>query len=84
MEEKEMTLEQIEAHIQNAKMEQFEVGSSTAASEALAPVAVLQKVCGVYKAIRPILAVIVNFPLIPESIKKAIRTFMGVMDGLCP
>lgn len=81
--EKEWSLEQIEAHLQNADIDQFqEYGEAGAA--AVNPAALLSRVCGAYRAIKPILRVILNFPLIPSSIKNAIRTFMSILDTLCP
>ena len=82
-----MTLEQIEAHIEKANLGQFaqpQGATRGADAKSIDLAAQLQRVCGIYRGIRPILQVIVNFPLIPESIKKAIRTFMSVMDGICP
>ena len=81
--EQPMTLEQIEAHVQEANLDQYaETQGATRAGIDLG--AQIQRVCGVYRGVRPVLQVIVNFPLIPESIKKAVRTFMTVMDGICP
>ncbi len=81
--EQPMTLEQLEAHLKKANLDQF-VQPQGAKGAAIDLGAQLQRICGIYRGIRPILQVIVNFPLIPESIKKAIRTFMSVMDGICP
>lgn len=78
-----MTLEQIEAHIQSANLQQFEAKQQPGAqAEGLADQ--LKKVCSVYKAIRPVLKAVISFPLIPGSIKNAIRTFMSVLDTICP
>ena len=82
-----MTLEQIEAHLKSANIEQY---ASQGEAKGVAPAAsldlgaTLKKICGVYRGIRPILVVVVNFPLIPASVKNAIRTFMSVMDPICP
>ena len=78
--EPQMTLEQIEAHIKSANLDQF--NQPQAQTQDLA--AQLKKVCTVYKAIKPVLQVLVNFPLIPASIKNAIKTFMSVMNTICP
>lgn len=84
--EQQMTLEQIEAHIKQANIGQYDQAMQMHVSgkAALQPAAVLTNVCGVYKAIKPVLTVIVNFPLLPGAIKTAIRTFMSVMNSLCP
>lgn len=88
-EEKQMTLEQIEAHLKAANIEQYDKpqaqpGTAAAPAPALDLSAQLKRICAVYKAIKPILTVVLNFPLIPASIKNAIRTFMNVMNGICP
>jgi hypothetical protein len=75
-----MTLEQIEAHIQSANLEQFnqpQAGTADISGQ-------LKKVCTVYRSIRPVLNAVVNFPLIPGSIKAALKTFMTVLDPTCP
>lgn len=76
----QMTLEQIEAHIKSANLEQFNQPHAQAQDLG----AQLQKVCKVYKAIKPILQAVVSFPLIPGSIKNAIKTFLSVMNTICP
>ncbi|MBC7686995.1 MAG: hypothetical protein H7211_02325 [Aquabacterium sp.] len=85
--ELQMTLEQIEAHLKAANLEQYDKpqgqpGGAAAPQQDLA--AILKRICAVYKAIKPILTVVVNFPLIPASIKNAIKTFMNVMNSICP
>ncbi|MEO6733764.1 MAG: hypothetical protein ABIN01_21250 [Ferruginibacter sp.] len=87
--EKQMTLEQIEAHIKAANFEQYDkpqahAGTAAAPAAALDLGAQLKRICAVYKGIKPILTVVVNFPLIPTSIKNAIKTFMSVMNSICP
>jgi len=83
--EKQMTLEQIEAHIKAANLEQYEhQPAHAAAAPQLDLAGQLKRICSVYKAIKPILQVVVNFPLIPSSIKNAIKTFMNVMNTICP
>lgn len=86
--EPEITLEQIEDHIKKANLEQYDDSRRTegmAAAGAQQDLAgQLQKVCGIYRGIRPVLKVLLNFPLIPGSIKKALKTFVNVMDSICP
>lgn len=85
--EKQLTFEEIDAHINAANLADFEAGGQkqfTAMDVNTNPGGVLQKVCGIYKVIRPILAAIVLIPLIPAGWKAAIKTFMGLMDTLCP
>ena len=78
--EQQMTLEQIEAHIKSSNLEQF--NQPQAQTQDLS--AKLKKACNVYKGIKPILQVLVAFPLIPASIKNALKTFVSVMDTICP
>ena len=82
-EEQNMTLEQIEAHIQSSNMEQFNQQQQPGA-QAQDITAQLQRVCGAYRAIRPILNAVLGFPLIPGSIKTPLRTFMSVLNAICP
>ncbi len=87
VQEPQMTFEQIEAHIKKANLDQYDKPKPKAAAAAGAQHALtdqLQKICGVYKGIRPILQAVVHFPLVPSSIKKALKTFMKVMDSICP
>ena len=83
---RELTFEAIDAHIRRANLASFEPGGEhhvTAEMVAVAPGTVLEKVCKIYHVIRPILAALLLFP-IPASWKAAIRTFMALMDKLCP
>jgi hypothetical protein len=83
--DQQMTFEQIESHIKSANLEQYnkpQAEGMVGAQQDLA--GQLQKVCGIYRGIRPILQAIVNFPLVPASIRNAIKTFMSVMDTICP
>ena len=83
----ELSFEQIDAHIKKADLSKYEVGGThhfTAADVTAQPGGVLQKLCGIYHVIRPILTAISVFPLIPASWKAAIKTFMSLMDSICP
>lgn len=44
----------------------------------------IEQICKYYKLIKPILNVILNLPLIPDKIKKPIKTFMSILDNFCP
>lgn len=80
-----MTLEQIEAHIKAANLEQYDKPAAHAAAAPQQDLAsTLKRICAVYKAIKPILQVVANFPLLPASIKNAIKSFMNVMNSICP
>lgn len=80
--EQQMTLEQIEAHLQSSNLEQFNEQQPGAQAQDIT--SQLQRICGAYRAIRPILNAVLNFPLIPASIKNALRAFMSVMNMICP
>ena len=42
------------------------------------------QICKIYQVIRPILQVVANLPFIPENWKKAISTFISILDRFCP
>lgn len=44
----------------------------------------MEQVWKYYNIVKPILRLVLNIPLIPEKIKKPIRDFMDVLDGLNP
>lgn len=79
------TLEQVEAHLQKANLDQFNQPRAAAVASTQENIGdILEKVCGVYRGIKPILDILKNFPFIPASIKKALTTFMSVLDSICP
>jgi hypothetical protein len=80
------TFEEVDKHIQSADLSAFQPGGRhhVAAAAAANPAAVIPNVCGIYKVVRPILALIANLPLIPQKWKDAIKAFMQVLDALCP
>ena len=80
-----MTLEQIEAHIKKANLDQYlkPTAKRTAATRQ-DTAGTLKNICGIYRGISPILAVIIKIPLIPNSIRGAIKKFMKAMDVICP
>ena len=81
-----MTFEQIDAHIKSANLSDFQPGGAkhfNAAAVASQPGTVMQKICAIYKVVRPILVVISNFPLIPAAWKAAVKTFIELMDSIC-
>ena len=85
MAQEQLTFEQIEAHIKSANLEQYDNPKAAVVAGAPRDLAgELQKICGIYKGIRPILQAVSTFPLIPASIKNAIKAFMKVMDAICP
>lgn len=85
--EKEMSFEEINAQIESIDLSEYEEGGKNyvAVADVRADASgVLSKICGLYKKIRPILVGISKFPLLPASWKGAIKTFIGLMDTLCP
>ncbi|WP_300661836.1 hypothetical protein [Fluviicola sp.] len=83
----EKSFEKVNADLEKIDLSAYEEGGAyafTAADINNAPGDVLQKVCKIYRVVRPAFSVIVSLPFIPEKIKSAIRTFMGALDMLCP
>lgn len=79
-----MTIEQIEAHLQAANLEQFNKPEMEGVEGAQMDMqGKLQQICGIYKGIKPILQAVMNFPLVPASIKTALRIFSSAMDSIC-
>lgn len=48
------------------------------------PGAVLEKVCGIYNRVRPILIFGGGFWLVPKKWRESIKQFTALMDTLCP
>jgi hypothetical protein len=83
--EQSMTFEQIEAHVKSADLTQYDKPQAVGVAGAQADLtSQLQKICGIYKIVRPIIQGILGIPLIPESLKKPLRVFVSVMDAICP
>ncbi len=86
-EQDQLTFEQIDAHIKKANLKDFEPGGQhhfTAATVAANPAGVVGQICKIYHVIRPILQGILLIPFIPAAWKAAIKTFISLMDALCP
>jgi hypothetical protein len=78
---------EMEAHfdaIDEAAMEPGGALHFDAAEAQANPAQVLVKVCGLYRTVRPFLNFAANFFLVPAKVKNVIKTFTGLMDGLCP
>jgi hypothetical protein len=83
--EQPMTFEQIEEHVKDLDLEQFnrpQAAGAAGAQEDLA--SKMQQVCKIFKAIKPILKAVLSFPLIPSVIKTPLQTFVNVMSSICP
>lgn len=82
--QKDMSHEEILAHIEKANLDQYDKADFDAGGAQQDLASKMKQICAIYKGIRPVLSVIVNFPLIPSSIKNAIKKFMALMNSLCP
>lgn len=83
---KEMTFEQIEAHVKQFNPSEFQEGGAkhfTHQEIGADPGSVLQKICSIYKIIQPILSVIVNLPIIPPALRIPLKAFMDLLGKLC-
>jgi hypothetical protein len=79
------TFEEVDRHIRSADLSVFQAGGQQrSAATAANPAAAIPNVCGAYKIVKPILALVSNFPFIPQSWKTAVQGFMGVLNTLCP
>lgn len=79
--EKQLSFEEVDRQIQALNLSEEGLRGMQAA--AATPAAVLPQVCQIYRAIRPILQGLLSLP-IPNSWKQAIRTFISLMDLICP
>lgn len=75
-----MTLEQINAHADSLDVE----GMAADLTEAKSADEILGKVCEIYIKVRPFLERVANLFFLPRKWRRAIETFIGVLDGLCP
>ena len=89
--DEQLDFDAIDAHVKKAlKSRAFRdseprgLMTSDAAAKALDPAEVLNKVCAVYRGVRPILIGLAWIPFIPGSWKRAMAKFQSVLDGLCP
>ena len=79
-----LTFEEVDKHIQGADLSAFQAGGKQAAAAGAAPAAALPNVCGIYKVVRPILVLVSNLPIIPQKWRDALKTFISVLDTVCP
>lgn len=80
------TYEELDNHITNVDLADFKPGGRyhfDANDVTANPGGVLQKVCKVYNAIRPILVIISKIPLIPSKFTKPLQAFIIAMDTIC-
>ena len=82
-----LTFDQIDASLKKINLTDYQPGGRSHISAEMVrsnPAAALPQICPIYKAIRPILLVLASLPLIPPSWQTVIKTFLGVMDTICP
>ncbi len=86
MAEREYTFEEIDRHISSQDLSQFEAGAKAFTAETVKaqPAQAVQQICGIYRVVRPILVALSNLPFIPQSWRNALKTFIRLMDLLCP
>jgi hypothetical protein len=75
---KNPTFEEVDKHIQKAKISAVPKSAKGATAEAI------PNVCGAYKTVKPILQLLLNTPFLPKKWKDAIKAFMSVLDTICP
>ena len=78
------TFDEIDKHIQAVDLSAYHPGGKHHLAAGTAPAAALPSVCPIYKAILPILVVLSTLPFIPPKWQALIKTFISVMDVLCP
>jgi hypothetical protein len=85
-EEREYSFEEIDRLMEEAESAAPEEGVRGLSAEAVRadPRQILNRICPIYRAVRPILQGILLLPFIPEKWKRVIRMFIRYMDLLCP
>ena len=78
------TFEEVDKHIQSIDVAAFQAGGKHYLAPGAGHAAALPNVCPAYKAVRPILMLLSNTPLIPATWRAVLKTFIAVMDVLCP
>ena len=85
------TFEQVDNHVEDVYVEDLErierdlvKGSGKKNVVKISPEIAIEKICEVYKAVRPILMIVSTFPLLPARWKKIVLIFVRVLDSLCP
>ena len=87
MQDNEEIYGQIDAEIKKLDLKDFEIGGKnhfTAAAVLANPASVLQNICSIYRRIKGIQNAIAHFPLLPVSWRAALKTFISLMNNLCP
>lgn len=80
--EKNLSFEEIESHLDKANIEQY--SSASRAKSGDKAIGLPANFCGIYQGVKPILRAILIIPLIPPKIKRAIEIFIQAADAICP
>ena len=83
---KDLAFEEVDKLVNAFDFKTFQSGGKSfpGAAAATSPAAAIPNLCGVYKGVRPILALLVSTPLLPKKWRDGIQTLMGILDLLCP
>jgi hypothetical protein len=82
--EREYSFEEIDGLVRGLNVAETDKRLSSMAAAQASPADVIGQICPIYRVIRPILQGILLLPFIPESWKQVIRTFIRLMDLVCP
>ncbi len=74
------THESLESHFKAVKQADLD----QAVKAAQAPGATIGTLCPIYKAAKPLLAIVVAFPFFPAAWKAPVAALMTVFDAVCP
>lgn len=72
-----MTFEEVDKHLD------AHAHIMTAAAPIDSSMAALQ-ICPAYKAVKPVLTMILSIPFFPAKWKNAVKSLMSVLDMICP
>ncbi len=87
MPNKALTFEEINGAIEKLDLADFSPGGKrhlTAEAVKANPAIALPQICPIYKVIRPILVALESLVLIPQKWRDVIKTFVSIMDAICP
>ena len=79
-----MTFHQLNEHAEKLELEGMAEAFIIPEGAKAGPEEILQKICGIYQKVRPFLEVVASLFFIPKKWRDAIKTFMSILDGLCP
>ncbi len=80
------TFEEIEAHLDQSDVLSYQNEAALREFKTMVtanPAGALEKICKVYKGIKPILEAIVRIPLIPAKFRNALKALMAILNTIC-